>query len=439
MNMEYGAWVGLLTFIGMFVFLMLGVPIFICLFAAAFVGSLLIGGPIYTLQQFASGPYHITSSYTFAVVPLFVLMSTLAVNCGIAQNAYDAARKWLGGFRGGLLMVTVGAAGIFGAACGSSIATSAVFAKMALPELKKYKYDTSLSMGCIAAGGTLDALVPPNVGTVIVCILVEASIGKALVGGVIPGIIYALFLITTIQIIGHFRPTAVPKLDIAVSWKEKFSSLTLILPVLFIVLLIIGGMYLGVFPPTVAGAIGSVGVLIIAIIRRVKIKAIGDAFYEAILLNAQLFPLIISGFLFARFMAISGLPKMLLQVVIEANLPPLMVMLCVIIFYLFIGCVLEFMSMAVITLPIVYPLLLGVGFDPIASVIIIVFLSEVALLTPPIGMSAFMVAGVAKVSPEVVFRGILPYFITCLVLLWIMVFFPQIVTWLPNLFYGRLS
>jgi C4-dicarboxylate transporter DctM subunit len=391
------------------------------------------------LQQFASGPYHITSSYTFAVVPLFVLMSTLAVNCGIAQNAYDAARKWLGGFRGGLLMVTVGAAGIFGAACGSSIATSAVFAKMALPELKKYKYDRSLSMGCIAAGGTLDALVPPNVGTVIVCILVEASIGKALVGGVIPGIIYALFLITTIQVIGYFRPTAVPKLDIAIPWKEKFSSLALILPVLFIVLLIIGGMYLGVFPPTVAGAIGSAGVLIIAIIRRVGIRAIGDAFYEAILLNAQLFPLIISGFLFARFMAISGLPKMLLQVVIDAHLPPLMVMLCVIIFYLFIGCVLEFMSMAVVTLPIVYPLLLGVGFDPIASVIIIVFLSEVALLTPPIGMSAFMVAGVAKVSPEVVFRGILPYFITCLVLLWLMVLFPQIVTWLPNLFYGRLS
>jgi tripartite ATP-independent transporter DctM subunit len=437
--MEYSAWIGLWTFIGMFVFLMLGVPIFICLFAAAFVGSLLIGGPIYTLHQFASGPYHITSSYTFAVVPLFVLMSTLAVNCGIAQNAYDAARKWLGGFRGGLLMVTVGAAGIFGAACGSSIATSAVFAKMALPELKKYKYDRSLSMGCIAAGGTLDALVPPNVGTVIVCILVEASIGKALVGGVIPGIIYALFLIMTIQVIGYFRPTAVPKLDIAIPWKEKFSSLALILPVLFIVLLIIGGMYLGVFPPTVAGAIGSVGVLIIAFIRRVGIKAIGDAFYEAILLNAQLFPLIISGFLFARFMAISGLPKMLLQVVIDAHLPPLMVMLSVIIFYLFIGCVLEFMSMAVVTLPIVYPLLLGVGFDPIASVIIIVFLSEVALLTPPIGMSAFMVAGVAGVSPEVVFRGILPYFIVCLVLLWLMVFFPQIVTWLPNLFYGRLA
>jgi len=196
-------------------------------------------------------------------------------------------------------------------------------------------------------------------------------------------------------------------------------------------------MYFGVFPPTVGGAIGSVGVLLIAVFRRVGIKAIGDAFYEAVLLNAQLFPLIISGFLFARFMAVSGLPKMLLQLVIDAHLPPLTVMLIIIIFYLFIGCVLEFMSMAVITLPIVYPLLLGVGFDPIATIIIIVFLSEVALLTPPIGMSAFVVAGVAGVSPEVVFRGITPFFIVCLVMLSLMVFFPEIVTWLPNLFYGR--
>ena len=437
--MEYGAWVGLLTFIGMFVVLMLGIPIFICLFAAAFVGSWLIGGPIYTLQQFASGPYYITSSYTFAVVPLFVLMSVLAANCGIAESAYEAARKWLGGLRGGLLMVTVGAAGIFGAACGSSIATSAVFAKTALPELKKYRYDRSVSMGCIAAGGSLDALIPPNVGTIIVCILVEASIGKALVAGVIPGIIYAGLLMTTIQLIGIFKPTAMPKIDIKVFWRERFSSLSLVLPVVFIVLLIIGGMYLGVFPPTVGGAMGSVGVLLVAVIRRTGIKAIGNSFYEAILLNAQLFPLIISGFLFARFMALSGLPKALLQIIIDAHLSPLAVMLIVILFYLFIGCVLEFMSMAVITLPIVYPLLLGVGFDPIATVIILVFLSEIALLTPPIGMSAFIVAGVAGVSPEVVFRGILPFFFTGLVLLSILVFFPETATWLPNLFYGRVS
>jgi C4-dicarboxylate transporter, DctM subunit len=434
--MDHNALVGLWTFVGMFISLLLGVPIFICMFAAAFVGSVLIGGWAYTLQQFAAAPYSITSSYTFAVVPLFMLMSVLAANCGVAQAAYDAARKWLGALRGGLLIVTVGAAGMFGAACGSSIATSAVFAKMALPELKKYNYDKSISMGCITAGGSLDALIPPNVGTIIVCILVEASIGKALIGGVIPGILFALFLVATIQVLGILKPAAVPRLDIKIPLREKLSSLTLVLPIIFIVLLIIGGMYFGVFPPAVGGAMGSVGVLLIAAYRRAGIKVIGQSFYEAVLMNAQIFPLIISGFLFARFMSLSGLPKALLDTVIAANLPPLVVMLFVIIFYLFIGCVLEFMSMAVITLPIVYPLLTGVGFDPIACIIIIVFLSEVALLTPPIGMSAFVVAGIAGVPPEVVFKGVVPFFLACLVLLALMVFFPAIVTWLPSLFYA---
>lgn len=434
--MDGNAWIGLWTFFGMFIFLMLGVPIFICLFGAAFVGSVLVGGWNYTLQQFAAAPYSITASYTFAVVPLFMLMSVLAADCGVAQAAYDAARKWLGNLRGGLLIVTVGAAGMFGAACGSSIATSAVFARMALPELKKYNYDKSISMGCITAGGSLDALIPPNVGTIIVCILVDASIGKALIGGVIPGIIFALLLIGTVQIVGIVKPSAIPRLNLKVPLSEKLSSLTLILPIIFIVLLIIGGMYLGVFPPAVGGAIGSVGVLFIAALRRTGVKVIGHSFYEAVLMNAQIFPLIISGFLFARFMSLSGLPKSLLDVVVSANLPPLLVMLFVIIFYLFIGCVLEFMSMAVITLPIVYPLLVGVGFDPIASIIIIVFLSEVALLTPPIGMSAFIVAGIAGVPPEVVFKGIVPFFMACLVLLVLMVFFPGMVTWLPSLFYA---
>ena len=437
--MDYGSWVGLWTFIGMFVFLMLGVPIFICLFAAAFVGSWLIGGPLYTLQQFTSAPYHITASYTFAVVPLFILMSVLAADCGIAQNAYDAAHKWLGRFRGGLLMVTVGSAAIFGASCGSSIASAAVFSKTALPELKKYRYDKSLSMGCIAVGGSLASLIPPSVGIIIICILVDASIGKALMAGIVPGIILALLLMLTILILGFLKPIAMPKVDIQVKWKERFSSLVLILPVMFIILLIIGGMYFGVFPPTVGGAMGSVGVLLVAAFRRTRIKVIAHSFYEAVLLNTQLFPLIISGFLFARFMALSGLPKALLQLIIDAHFPPLALMLIVVIFYLFIGCVLEFMSMAVITLPIVYPLLTGVGFDPIATIIILVLLSEIALITPPIGMSAFLIAGVTGVSPEVVFRGVLPFFITTIVLLWLIVFFPEIATWLPNLFYGHVS
>jgi tripartite ATP-independent transporter DctM subunit len=435
--MDYGAWVGLLTFLGMFGLLMCGVPIFISLFAAAFVGSWLIGGPIYTLQQFASAPYHITSSYTFAVVPLFILMSVLAAKCGVASSAYNAAHRWLGQLKGGLLMVTIGSAAIFGASCGSSIASAAVFSKTALPELDKHNYDKTLSMGCIAVGGSLASLIPPSVGIIIICILVDGSIGKALVAGIIPGIMLALLLMATIQIIGLIRPEAMPRFQMQVSWKERFASLSLVGPVLLIILLIIGGMYFGVFAPTVGGAVGSVGVIIVALIKKSGFRTIASAFFETVVLNTQLFPLIISGFLFSRFISLSGLASSMLQIIVDANLHPMTLMLIVIGFYLFIGCVLEFMSMAVITLPIVYPLLTGVGFDPIATIIILVLLSEIALITPPIGMSAFLIAGVANVSPEVVFKGVIPFFMTAFIMLFLLVFFPEIATWLPDLFYTR--
>ena len=436
--MDYGAWVGLLTFIFMFGFLMVGVPIFVCLFAAAFVGSWLIGGLPYTLQQFSSAPYHITSSYTFAVVPLFMLMSVLAANCGLAQSAYDTAYKWLGKLRGGLLIVTVASAAIFGASCGSSIASAAVFSKTALPELKKHKYGQSLSMGCIAVSGSLASLIPPSVGIIIFCILVNASIGRALVAGIIPGIFFSILLVVTILIVGFFNPEKMPKLDVTITWKERFYSLGVIFPVLFIILLIVGGMYFGFFPPTTGGAIGSVGVLVVAVLRRSKLKGLSDSFFEAVSLNTQLFPLIISGFMFARFIALSGLPKNLLELIIAANFSPITFMLIIVIFYMFMGCVLEFLSMAVITLPIVYPILLGLGYDPIATIIILVFLSEIALITPPIGMSAFLVAAIGGVPPEVVFKGVLPFFATCIFMLFLLILFPFITTWLPNLLYGTI-
>jgi C4-dicarboxylate transporter DctM subunit len=437
--MDYGAWVAILTFIGMFACLLLGMPIFISLLASAFVGSWLIGGLNFTLQQFTTAPYYITATYSFAVIPLFILMSVLAARSGLAQDAYDVASKWLGRLRGGLLMATVGSGAVFGAACGSSLASAAVFTKTALPELKKLKYDTSTSMGCVAAAGSLASLIPPSVGILIVCIIVDASIGRALVAGIIPGIFLAVLFMLTIQVIGFFKPKAIPRLFSKATWKERLSALVLIGPIIIIVLLVIGGMYFGVFPPTIGGAIGSAAVLVVIVLRRVNLRTIADSFSETVILNAQIFPLIIAGFLFARFIGVSRLPNTLLQLVVDANFSPLLLMLVIVIFYLFIGCVLEFTSMGIITLPIVYPLLTGVGFDPIALIIVLILLAEIAFITPPIGMNVFLIAGIERVSPEVVFRGVLPFFVTCLVMLWLLVLFPKIATWLPDLFYGRVS
>ena len=435
--MEYGAWVGLSCFLGMFVLVMLGVPIFISMLVGALAGFWLVGGTGLAFQQFSTAPYFISSSYILAVIPLFVLMGIIAGESGIADSAYKAVAKLMGGLRGGVLMATVAAGALFGACCGLGVAASAVFTKLALPELDKQNYDRPLSMGAICLSGSLSGLIPPSIGMVILAILTEQSIGRALVGLIIPGFLLALLTMIGIWVIGAFNPKKIPKSTVQISWKEKLFSLVNVWPVLFIFVVVIGGMFLGIFPPTVAGAIGSAGVLIYAGVRRVRMRTITHSFYETILVNAQLFPLVFSGFLFARFIAISGLPRDLVNLITAANLSPYVLMIIIVILYLALGCVFEFLSMAIITFPLIFPILTAAGYDPIAVLVILAFLGEIAAMTPPIGLSAFIVASIARTKPEEVFRGIIPFFFIALALLWVIVFFPQLATWLPNLFYGN--
>lgn len=435
--MDHNSWIAVYTFIGMFGMLAIGFPIFICMLTGAFVGSMIIGGPVYTLQQFASAPYSIASTYTWAVVPFFLLMSVLASNCGLAEAAFAAATKWIGKIRGGLLMATIVAAAVFGATSGASIATCAVFSKVALPELLKCKYDKTTSMGVIAVSGTLDGLMPPSVGVIIISILADTSIGRGLMAIIVPGLILALMFMLVVSVRGWIKPQDMPIVDIHSTWKEKFVVLKVLGPVLFVIAIVIGGIFFGVYPPTVGGAIGSVGVLIVAAYNRVGWKAIGESFYETVLLNAQIFPIIICGFIFSRFVALSGLPGDLLGLITALHISKYVLMLIVIIFYLLLGCVMEFMSMAIITVPIIYPILMAVGFDPIGTILIIVLLSEIALVMPPIGMSCYIVASISKAPPEQVFRGIIPYLAMSFALLCILVFFPRLATWLPDLLYGK--
>jgi C4-dicarboxylate transporter DctM subunit len=434
--MDYNAWIGLWCFVGMFVLVMLGVPIFISMLIGACAGLWLIGGQSLVFQQFSTEPYFVSASYILAVIPMFILMGIIAGESGIASSAFEAVTKWVGGLRGGILMATVGAGALFGACCGLGVAAAAVFTNIALPELDKQHYDRPLSMGGICLAGSLSGLIPPSIGMVILAILTQQSIGRALVGLIVPGVGLALVTMLGIWIMGFIYPNKIPKVTARVSWKEKFKALGLTWPVLFIFVVVIGGMFMGVFPPTVGGAIGSAGIIIYAAIRRVKMKVIAHSFHETVLVNAQLFPLILGGFLFARLMTISGLASTLIDLIAATHLPPLALMLIIVVFYLIIGCAFEFLSMAIVTFPLIFPIMTAAGFDPIAVLIIMAFLGEIANITPPIGLSAFVVAGVARVKPEVVFKGILPYFFIALIVLWAIVFFPQIATWLPNLFYG---
>jgi C4-dicarboxylate transporter DctM subunit len=433
--MGYDALVAVSCFAGMLVLIFLGLPIFISMLVAAGIGFWLLGGFSYTLTQFATGPYNITSNYTFAVIPMFILMGILAGESGIAKDAYFAINQWLARIRGGSLMATVGAAAVFGACSGVELASAAVFTKVSLPELDRYGYDRRVSLGCIAAGGGLSSLIPPSVPIIIFCILAQISIGRALIAGIFPGILVALMLILTVAMIGGISPNKIPRVAIKVSWRERFSSLTLLWPIIGLFILVIGGIYAGIFPPIVGGAIGASGVLIYSVARRVARRRLVNSFWEMAIVNVQLFPLIIAGFLFGRFIALSGLPETVIELIANLGIHPIGVMALVVVLYLFLGCVMELFAILIITIPILVPVLTAIGFDPLTVAIVLVFMGNLAGLTPPIGLVSFFIAGVAKVDPTEVFRGIIPFVLTLLVALWIVILVPPITTWLPGLFY----
>jgi tripartite ATP-independent transporter DctM subunit len=431
------ALVGIYCFVGMLILVLVGIPVFIPLLIAAIAGFWIIAGPTFALEQATTATYNITASYAFAVVPMFVLMGIIAGESGIAEDAYNAASKWVMKVRGGLLMATIGANAVFGACSGIPTGGTIVFTKIAVPQLDKYGYDKRLSMACIASAAVLITLIPPSMPIIITSILVNISIGRALIAGIVPGILLAIMLSLTVWIVGVINPKRMPvATDIRVTWRERFASLKLLWPMIFLFVLMMGGMYAGVFPPTVGGAIGAAGILVYALaMRRMNKRQLFNAFWDSVVLNGQLFPMLIGGMIFARLVALSGLAQGFNDFLISVQMPPLGIMAIVLIFYLILGCVMDLTPIIIITLPIVFPILTtGLGYDPYAVVIILLFMGAIGSITPPIGMSCIIVAIAAETDVMEVYRGILPFFFVQLAIVVLLIFFPAIASWLPNLF-----
>lgn len=434
--MEHAVIIGLGGFLGMILMTIFGIPIYIALLLPSIVGMWLIGGNTFVLEQFTVGPYNITADYTFAVVPMFVLMGELTGIAGIADGAFAAFNNWFGKVRGGLLIATICASAAFGACCGTPMAGNILMTKIALPEVEKYGYEKKVSMGCIASSGVLQALIPPSIPIMVLCILTNLSVGRALMAGLIPGIVTAIALSLTVFVIALLKPTTMPVQNLNVSWGKKFSSLTLLWPILVLFILILGGMYAGIFPATVGGAIGAVGALIFALVRKVDKRKIVKTCWDAALTNAQLFPMLLSGFIFARFVALTGIADSLSKWIAALSAPPLAIMSILFLFYIFMGAALELMPIIIITIPIVFPLVTQLGYDPYVFCIILILMMTVAGLSPPTGMPVFTVASVAKTSSWDVFMGALPFFVVMILLCWFFILFPDFVVWLPNLLYG---
>ena len=382
-------------------------------------------------------PHAKGSLYALSVIPMFILIGFLAFHAGMTHALFDAARKWIGWVPGGLAVATVMATAGFAAVSGASTATAAVFSRVAIPEMLKYGYDPRLAAGVVAAGGTLASLIPPSAILVIYAIIVEESVGRLLVAGFIPGAVSALVYAAIIIVRAKLNPELGRPIT-GFTWGDRFRSVPGTLPIAFVIAIIFSAMYAGWATPTEAGAVGSFVVFVIALINGMRWKTLRQALLETAKLTVMIFSLIWGVLIVVRFLGFAGLPEMFANFVIDLPYPPIVIMICILLFYVILGMFMDAIGMLLLTLPVVYPAVIGLGYDPIWFGIIVVKMCEVCLITPPIGLNCYVVAGVRPDIPlSAVFRGIGPFFICDLLTLGLFLAFPEIITWLPDKMISR--
>jgi tripartite ATP-independent transporter DctM subunit len=379
-------------------------------------------------------PYSTFSSHSLSVIPLFILMGAFAFSAGLSRDLYQAAYKWLGHLRGGLAMATVGACACFAAISGSSMATAATMGTVALPEMKKYNYDPALATGAVAAGGSMGILIPPSVILIIYGIITEQSIGKLFLAGFIPGVMEAVFYMLVIAIMTRFKPQLGPRgpqTDIF----EKLKALARTWEVLTLFIVVIGGIYVGIFTPTEAAGIGAFGAFIFAVgKKRLTWTAFKGSLSSSIRTSVMVFTIILGAMLLGYFLTVTRIPFDLAGYVSGLELNRYVILILILVTFIVLGCVIETMAIILLTVPIFFPLILQMGFDPIWFGILVVRATEIGLLTPPVGLNVFVIKGVAPDVPiGTIFRGILPFLIADLCHVAVLIAFPQLTLFLPGM------
>ncbi len=386
------------------------------------------------LSLLARDVWDVFSSYNLTVIPLFVFMGQIAFHAGISRRLYDSAYVLLGHRRGGLAMTTVGACAAFSAICGSTNATAATMATVALPEMKRYGYDMGLATGTVAAAGSLGILIPPSVIFIVYGILTEQSIGKLFAAGILPGILLCFLFLLTIHLRVMKNPSLAPPGPKS-SIRNKFRSFTGILETLILFALVMGGIFFGLFTPTEAAATGAFMTLLIAIIRRqLYWKGFIQSLADTTKISCMIMVIVTGAVIFGHFMAITRIPYLLADYVSSLPLPPHAIIGVIILVYLIGGCFMDALAMIMLTIPIFFPVVQALGFDPIWFGVVIVLITEMGVITPPVGINVYVVYGVARDVPlEDIFKGVFPMLISLLVCNLLLILFPQIALWLPSL------
>jgi len=426
--------IGLLGITALFILIFLRMPVGFVMAAVGFVGFGSVVSFDAAMNIIAKDLFSVFGSYSLTVIPLFVLMGQLAYHSGISKRLFDAAYKFIGHWPGGLAIATVGACAAFAAICGSTNATAATMGAATLPEMKRYNYKPELATGAVAAGGSLGILIPPSVIFIVYGILTEQSIGRLFMAGFLPGLLLTILFILAIVIWTRMRPELGPK-GPTFSLRERWASLSGLIETLLLFILIMGGLFLGFFTPTEAGAIGAFGTLLLALAgRNLTMKGFMTALFETTRMSCMILIIVAGATIFGHFLAVTRIPFDIAQGVSEIQMPRWAIMLLIIAVYLVGGCIIDSLALIMLTIPIFYPVILFLEYDPIWFGVIIVLVTQIGVITPPVGINVYVVSGVARDVPlDVIFRGVLPFLAALIIGTLLLIPFPQIALFLPSL------
>lgn len=418
------------------VLLVLRMPIAFILLLAGVIGVGMIRGAGSTLDMVGSRLFDIGSGYALTVLPLFILMGHLAYAAGITQELYVAARAWLGRVRGGLVLATTLANAAFAACCGETMAATAVFAKVAIPEMFRHGVDRRLAAGCVATAGTLAAMIPPSLSIIVFGIIAHTSVAKLLIAGIIPGLMTAAAYGVMVYLRVLKNPKLAPSLP-DVTWKEKFSSLRGVWGMLVLMLVVMGGIFFGIFTPTEAGAVGAAGAFILVLARRKLSRSVlREAFLGSAQSTSVVCIVLVGAMIFTSYLALSGSSAAISEFLIGLAVPPLALVGGFMVLLIALGCIIDPLSMMFLTVPIVVPALVEMGLNPIWLGILVVKTTEIGMITPPLGLNAFMLKNVVpEFSMREIFGGIWWFMQVEIITLLILMFIPQISLWLPGMMF----
>ncbi len=432
MNLSPDA-VALIGFVALFTLMLLRVPVGMAMGLVGVCGYGYIAGSGPALKLIGQTSMRTVTDYTFGVIPMFMLMGAFVSVSGVSRELFRAANAFIGHLRGGLGVATVVACGGFAAICGSSVATAATFSSVAYPEMRRFGYPQSFSTGVIAAGGTLGAMLPPSTVLAVYAILTQQDIGKLFMAGIVPGILAMLMYVLTIVIIVKVRPDWLPR-GPQTTWPERMAGIKDVWAPVLLFVFVIGGLYGGYFTPTEAGGVGATGAFLLGVLRG-KLDRAGTltALLSATRTAAAVFTVLIGALIFGYFLTITQVPQNLTAYVSELGLGRYQVLALIMVMYLLLGCLMDAMAMIILTVPIIFPIIVQLGFDPIWFGIIIVMTVELGLIHPPVGMNVFVIKSVVPdVSFTTIFRGVIPFVLTDLLRLVILIAFPVIALWLPS-------